>query len=573
MWPGTDIADGTRYGKVKFNNAVQSLPYSTKFDTATGPEYFRVIHDRQVRVCRMCIQPGHILRDCPEFTCFKCHKQGHYARECVSEGGRRREEGGEEERQAEGESEVEAEDGEAERADEDDGETASGAATGGAAPEQRGERDGGGGERKDDRAGKMAEVKYEKELTVCVELQGSEKVTAGELMKAVIGMCGGLLACRMTGERKYELTMANEKAKDKLLDGMKIGSVSVLARELVSDEMVVSFLNLPAYVKDEEILQKLKDWGVSPASPIKRRMWPGLGIPDGTRFLKVKFTDKVQSLPYSRKFTTALGTDFFRVIHDRQVKVCKLCIKPGHILRDCPDFVCFKCGDQGHYARECTKKTESKCIFCNNVVSRCVCNEEDETSSVEPEAGPVVHCGGGSREDGSEAGNVYVRKSSDAGVEARPFVAAESLGRDIGGAPRLDESHANRGPEPFTMGPGEEVEEAGLVMEPGDPMTAELGPGGTPDAEINPTSESEGDQVQCEDMEFDQLPAAQPRPALPDFPLIESTQEGPAILVPFLSGPVGRIFPGLDNDDSESSSEIEDDVLITVQKKEGIVKN
>ncbi|KAJ8359057.1 hypothetical protein SKAU_G00155820 [Synaphobranchus kaupii] len=31
----------------------------------------------------MCIQPGHILRECPEFNCHKSGVQGHFARECV----------------------------------------------------------------------------------------------------------------------------------------------------------------------------------------------------------------------------------------------------------------------------------------------------------------------------------------------------------------------------------------------------------------------------------------------------------------------------------------------------------
>jgi len=46
------------------------------------------------------------------------------------------------------------------------------------------------------------------------------------------------------------------------------------------------------------------------------------------------------------------------VIHDRQVKVCRMCIQPGHILRECPDFKCRKCGTQGHYARECERQEQ-----------------------------------------------------------------------------------------------------------------------------------------------------------------------------------------------------------------------
>lgn len=155
------------------------------------------------------------------------------------------------------------------------------------------------------------------------------------------------------------------------MDGLRLKRSIICAKELVNDELVVSFLALPTYIEDGEILEKLAAWGVSAVSPVKRRMWPGTDIADGTRYMKVKFTDKVKSLPYSSRFETLQGIEHFRVIHDRQLKVCRNCIQPGHILRDCPEFTCFKCGEQGHYARECTK--HKKCPDCGEGKESCVC--------------------------------------------------------------------------------------------------------------------------------------------------------------------------------------------------------
>lgn len=115
-------------------------------------------------------------------------------------------------------------------------------------------------------------------------------------------------------------------------------------------------------------------WGVEPASPIKRRKLAGTDIYDGTRFLKVRFTDVITSLPYSTKFDTLEGAEYFRVIHDSQQKVCRLCLQPGHIIRECPEFRCFQCSGVGHYARECTAKTET-CKDCKN--NACTCNADD----------------------------------------------------------------------------------------------------------------------------------------------------------------------------------------------------
>lgn len=42
-------------------------------------------------------------------------------------------------------------------------------------------------------------INYEKDLTVQVELNGEETVTTMELMKCIRDLCGGLIACRLTG--------------------------------------------------------------------------------------------------------------------------------------------------------------------------------------------------------------------------------------------------------------------------------------------------------------------------------------------------------------------------------------
>jgi len=226
--------------------------------------------------------------------------------------------------------------------------------------------------------------KFEKENTVQIDLEGEEKISTLELMKNLKILCGGLLACRVLTEKKYEVTLSSAAGKRRLMDGFKIGTTNVIAKELINDELVVSFLGLPAYITDEEILGKLQGWGVSAVSAIRRRVWPGTQVADGTRFVKVKFTDTVQSLPYSTRFNTALGPEYFRVIHDKQVKVCRICIQPGHILRDCPEFLCHTCGVQGHYARECSaKKEKDKCQICHYTTKECKCNVSEHENKDE----------------------------------------------------------------------------------------------------------------------------------------------------------------------------------------------
>lgn len=129
-------------------------------------------------------------------------------------------------------------------------------------------------------------------------------------------------------------------------------------------------MHLPAYIDDQDILEKLEAWGVTPSSSIKRRTYPGTEISDGTRYVKAKFPKEVTSLPYSSKFETAEGTQYFRIIHDGQVKTCRLCMDPGHVLKDCPEFKCYQCEEQGHFARS---YNAVRCPECIKVLVRCEC--------------------------------------------------------------------------------------------------------------------------------------------------------------------------------------------------------
>lgn len=120
-----------------------------------------------------------------------------------------------------------------------------------------------------------------------------------------------------------------------------INGINCEVKRLQNRDYVVSFMHVPVYIADEEILNKLEGWGVFPISKIKRRFYLGTSIEDGTRFVRMRFPKEVASLPYSTKMETAEGPQYFRVMHSNQVKTCRLCMSLDHVVKDCPDFKCF----------------------------------------------------------------------------------------------------------------------------------------------------------------------------------------------------------------------------------------
>ena len=229
---------------------------------------------------------------------------------------------------------------------------------------------------------------YSKEMTLVLETEDIEGVNAIKLIKEIENVVGPgkLSALRPRPNKQYEATFESLEDCDLLEDGgLMVNGIRVEVKRLYRSEVMVSFLHLPPYTTDTEVLEKLLKWGVEPILPLRRRYYPGTSVADGTRYIKVRFPKEVASLPYSARFDTPDGPQYCRVIHDRQVKLCRLCLQPGHIMRNCPEFTCRECLQQGHYARECAAP---KCPDCRRAFIKCTCislEEESEGENVEEE--------------------------------------------------------------------------------------------------------------------------------------------------------------------------------------------
>ena len=214
---------------------------------------------------------------------------------------------------------------------------------------------------------------FQRDLSLIVVVGSNSNITAKNIIDAVEAACGlnTILACVPKGTDQFEITVADKEANDLLAGGIQIGEEQFPCREVASRTLVVSFLHLSSYVTDDEIYDKLYDYGVEPVSNIRRRFYPGTRVADGTRYLRVKMPPEVKSLPYAMRFTSGTSSDYYRVVHDNQKKVCSMCLSDQHLYRDCPKFVCYHCSGQGHIARSCK---EISCDSCGYGGSKCKCS-------------------------------------------------------------------------------------------------------------------------------------------------------------------------------------------------------
>lgn len=277
---------------------------------------------------------------------------------------------------------------------------------------------------------------YAKEATVIVNVDNVEGVKAEDLIKAVADMIGqgNILVMRPRNNNEYELILENEEMCEDLMEGLMIKGVQCNVRKLQNKEYVVSFMHLPGYLDDNEILGKLESWQVVPITKLRRRVYPGTDIEDGTRYVRVRFPKEVASLPYSTKFETAEGSQYFRVMHSHQVKTCRLCMSSEHLLKECPEFKCYKCEELGHFARQCRAV---RCPDCNDFINKCECWMEEEEGGVDNRVPRQMH----ERDDNAE------ERTNEEGIQTEKQQTTEREGEEATAEKQIIEETATENQE------------------------------------------------------------------------------------------------------------------------------
>lgn len=219
--------------------------------------------------------------------------------------------------------------------------------------------------------------KYMKDATFKIEDINIKEVDALDVINTIENLCGvnTVLAVIPDKEKNnsYEITMDTVDNACKLIGGLKINDHEYTCSMPHSKIIVVSFLHIPSYVEDEELLCKLRDKNIEILSRVFRRAYPSTQVADGTRYVRVKFPEGLVSLAWSMAFDTSEGRRYFKVVHDKQIKVCTECQSPDHVFKNCPDFVCNGCGAQGHKAKNCTAP---RCERCHKLPRKCECKPE-----------------------------------------------------------------------------------------------------------------------------------------------------------------------------------------------------
>ena len=114
----------------------------------------------------------------------------------------------------------------------------------------------------------------------------------------------------------------------------------------------MSTLGLKAFISDDEVTQKLQNYGEIKGEIIRFKYKNDhalAGLENGNRLIRMMLTAK--SIPYALN----TGGEWCRIIHNNQIQICSHCNEEGHARRNCPEMQCRICKDFGHMSITCTK--------------------------------------------------------------------------------------------------------------------------------------------------------------------------------------------------------------------------
>ena len=198
------------------------------------------------------------------------------------------------------------------------------------------------------------------------------------------------------GANEYlvELTEATH-LQELIENGFDAGSNHIRCHPPHGYYLNVSIIGLKAYISDDEVHEKLAQYGEIKGAIIRLKYESThelAGLENGNRLVRMVLTSP--SIPYSSN----IGGEWCRVIHNHQQLICSHCNEAGHSRKNCPQIQCRNCNQLGHISYHCplraTHHTETafdeNTMSENNTTAQNLTANDDSNMTMEESTEPTV---------------------------------------------------------------------------------------------------------------------------------------------------------------------------------------
>ena len=198
------------------------------------------------------------------------------------------------------------------------------------------------------------------------------------------------------GANEYlvELTEATH-VQELIENGFDAGSIHIRCHPPHGYYLNVSIIGLKAYISDDEVQEKLAQYGEIKGAIIRLKYKSThelAGLENGNRLARMVLTSP--SIPYSLN----IGGEWCRVIHNHQQLICSHCNEAGHSRKNCPQIQCRNCHQLGHISYHCPLRvthhtetaSEENTISENNTTAQNVIDNDDSNMTTEESTEPIV---------------------------------------------------------------------------------------------------------------------------------------------------------------------------------------
>lgn len=143
------------------------------------------------------------------------------------------------------------------------------------------------------------------------------------------------------------------RAQETIENGFHAESTHICCHPPHGYYLNVSIMGLKAYISDDDVLEKLSQYGEIKGHVIRLKYKHDhalAGLENGSRLIRMVLTSP--SIPYSLN----IGGEWCRVIHNNQLIICSNCEETGHSRKNCPLIECHTCHELGHISFHCSSQ-------------------------------------------------------------------------------------------------------------------------------------------------------------------------------------------------------------------------